>query len=669
MIASSLAWINGPYPQRQNQTRGRFNAVSKCLDTFVEVNKCKRTQAQFLIQLESHLASTAMRTSAHLAQALRLAKQNLMKSVSKPAVGSTAFTFTDDVLCQAFGVIKTIFAGTHGLELRPTQFLAARAMLKGNLAEMATGEGKTYAAAIAAGTAALAGIPVHVMTSNEYLAQRDAHNLTPFYAALGLSCAAIVQVMQTDQRRETYASNIVYCTASEVIFDYLRDRLLGTGGQQLKQRLSQVGANQASQPVLRGLCFALIDEADSILIDDACTPFILAAASIAKAPPEALTKALEIAQALQINQDFILNDNTKSARLTQQGKHTLATASSNMRGGWAQSERYREELVTQAICAIHCFKKNVDYIISEQEVKIVDANTGRIAVGRQWSKGLHQLIEIKESISLTQDQKTIIQLTYQRFFPRYLMLCGMSGTLKESRAELQRNYGLGIISIPPFLPSKRRQYPAKVYVDSSKLDHSLIALISRHHQRGQPILIGVDSVEESLRISGLLKNNQLKHQLLNAAEHEREANIIANAGSLFCITIATNMAGRGTDIAISEKVRALGGLMVVSCQLNGARRIDRQLSGRSGRGGDPGCAFTLVSVQRELLSQFLPYSVWKLLAWSGSETGRLAAWLGEPLLRLAQRKQEHEARQRRDFMMQQDEAIERNLSFGSGNQR
>jgi preprotein translocase subunit SecA len=450
-----------------------------------------------------------------------------------------------------------------------------------------------------------------------------------------------------------------------VIFDYLKDRLNGAGQPSLKARLDKVKAAQEQhQPVLRGLCFALIDEADSILIDEASTPFILAAAQNQKDEVSIFSTALTLAKALQVDSDYTLNPKKKSVEFTDSGRANLKTLSLPLDGLWKQNSRYREELVSKALAALLCFEKDIDYVVIDNTIHIVDENTGRIAEGRQWSAGLHQMIEIKEGVSATQGQRTIVQLTYQRFFPRYLMLAGMSGTLKESAKELRLTYGLAIEKIGLFTPSQRQQPPVQIFANQKFADKKFLQLVFENHLRGRPILIGTDSVEDSARVSQLLALNNFKHALLNAREHEKEATIVAQAGQLGKITVATNMAGRGTDIALGDGVKALGGLLVISCQSNSSARIDRQLSGRSARRGDPGCAVTLLNVKRGLLAKSLSDSLRNKLAFLTNEEGSLPGWLGNFIVRICQYRSEALAMQQRISMMKTDEAIENSLSFG-----
>jgi preprotein translocase subunit SecA len=647
----TFAALNTPYPERPEKDETVYARLSQRLDASIA------------------LKSSAWRRPSFLQQFATLRKQAVADPSQLPLIkralrSGRLLEFSDASIAIAFAHIAAVLFAQKGIELRTTQLLAARGMLQGRLIEMATGEGKTFSAMLAAATAALAGIPVHVMTSNEYLATRDEASLRPVFAALGLASAVITHDMQTDERRENYEHPIVYCTSTEVIFDYLKDRLAGVGKTALNARLQRIAThNVAAKPILKGLCFALIDEADSILIDQASTPFILAAA-VAKNDSKQAQVALQLASQLQKNSDYTLQISNKKAELSLTGQKKLERISEGMQGLWSCNTRFREELVCLAISALHCFEKDVDYVVAQDSIQIIDANSGRIAQGRQWSKGLHQLIEAKESVSASQEQRTIIQLTYQRFFPRYLMLGGMSGTLKESAHELRETYGLSIETVNPFTKSLRKNLPAQLYFEQRTLDRHLLHLIQSNHKSKRPILIGTDSVEDSLRVSQLLTEHRLAHKLLNAVKHAEEADIIRQAGYQEQITVTTNMAGRGTDITLGPGVSALGGLLVISCQSNSSNRIDRQLSGRCGRRGDPGSALTLLNVQRGLLGKAASRKIWAFLKPLASANGFLPVRLGEYLLRKCQFVSEKKAMKLRRAMMQSDAAIEKRLSFG-----
>ena len=574
--------------------------------------------------------------------------------------------FTDNLVAEAFALVREATHRELGMRQYDTQLIAARVMLSNHLAEMATGEGKTLAALLTVATAALAGVPVHVITANDYLVARDAEHLRPVYAALGLSVGYVTQPMKPEDRRVAYACDVTYCTAKELVFDYLRDRLIhGQRRSDLQRRVAAMNeqSEPARPPLLRGLCMALVDEADSILIDEARTPLIL---SEIKANEQQITFfdiALKLAGSLVGNRDFILNLTTRSAELTAAGRELLAKKVTAMSGVW-RDQRRREEVVTQALAARHLFKRDRDYLLREGKVLIIDETTGRLAEGRVWSRGLQQLIEIKERCEPTGEQRTIAQITYQRVFPRYLRLAGMSGTLKEARTELRSVYGLGVVKIPLHQSSKRvHAAPTMLSSARAKWD-AVVSQIRACQASGRPILVGTDSVADSESLSEMLTSLAISHAVLNARNDSAEATIVALAGTSGQITIATNMAGRGTDIPLGEGVSERGGLHVICCQHNGTRRIDRQLQGRCARRGDPGSVATILSLDDHLIARHLPNAIGTVLKRKFTSDQPLPSWLARILLRFPQWIEERHQWLQRSQLMKQDDSLDRRLSFG-----
>jgi preprotein translocase subunit SecA len=469
------------------------------------------------------------------------------------------------------------------------QLIAALAMLDGCLAEMATGEGKTLAAALAAAVAALARVPVHVITANDYLAQRDAAALRGLYARLGLSTGAVAQDMDASARRAAYACDIAYCSAKELVFDYLRDSL----------------AQGAAAPrrVLRGLCMAIVDEADSILIDEASVPFILSRARHDASSRDCQRRALELAAALEPGRDFTLDLAQRSAELTAAGQQRAEALDGDAL--W-QVRRYREEMVRLAVSALHLLQRDRDYLVRDGRVEIIDPTTGRTAPGRAWSRGLHQMIEIKEGCAASPITESAAQITYQRFFARYLRLTGMSGTLAEGRAELARVYGLRVARVPLRTPSRLAVLPARVFASAGARWRYVAARAGALAASGRAVLIGTDSVADSQTLSELLRARGVGHAVLNARHLHAEAEVVGGAGRPGRITVATSMAGRGTDIALDGAVAERGGLHVMLCQANPSRRVDLQFLGRCARRGEPGSCEVLHCVESEPLRAWLP---------------------------------------------------------------
>lgn len=475
-----------------------------------------------------------------------------------------------------------------------SQLFAACVILDNRLAEMATGEGKTLAALLAAATGALAGIPVHVLTANDYLVTRDAERLAPAYAGLGLSVGAVTSALTEEARRTAYNCAITYVTARELTFDYLRDGLRSGGrASDLTRRARALEGNNAP-PLLRGLCMAVLDEADSLLIDEALTPLILSRQDDDPANRGFFWQALMLADRLQAGQDFLLQAD-EPPKLTERGRQQLAKLAEALNGRW-RSGRMREDAVSQALSARHHFQRDRDYLVRDGKIEIIDATTGRTAPGRIWSRGLHTLIELKEGCKPSPIARTLAQITYQRFFPRYLRLGGMSGTLREARSELRQVYELPVVRVALRTPSQRRYLPPRLFADADSLWHAVTSRVAELRAAGRPVLIGTASVGESEALSLRLAAAGIAHQVLNARFDQEEAALVACAGQAGQVTVCTNIAGRGTDIKLGPGVAAAGGLHVLCCQSKATAAIERQLQGRCARQGDSGSTETWLSL-------------------------------------------------------------------------
>ena len=571
---------------------------------------------------------------------------------------------TDATLAECFVLLGAIAARTLGLHPHDSQLMAARVLLDKRLAEMATGEGKTLAVAIAAASAALAGIPVHVMTANDYLASRDAERLAPFFTALGLSVGVVTQATEAPARRQAYARDITYCTAKEVGFDYLRDLLASVGQRgDLHRRLAWFKERKGPPLLLRGLCMAIIDEADSILLDEARVPLILARNHDRSRELQDLEQGLALATSLRTGVDYQLDREARAAHLTEIGRDNLEQAAQHLSALW-RNRSHRENRVTLALTAQHLFTRDHDYLIRDGRVEIIDPITGRVAEGRIWSRGLHQFIELKEGCAATQGQHPVAQITFQRLFRRYLWLSGISGTLAESRVELNEIYGLRMTRIPLHRPDRRRILGCRLYPDRPAQWRTVVARTLELHASGRPVLIGTDSVAETEALAEALRAAGISPQVLNARQDREEARIIALAGLRGQVMVTTNMAGRGTDIALGNGVETLGGLHVISCQHNTDRRIDRQLAGRSARQGEAGSVENLFCLDALLSQRRLPGWLRRKLA-TGLD-GPLAPWaqaLGIALIRLARRAEERQARAARRHMLRDDQRLASLLAF------
>ncbi len=504
---------------------------------------------------------------------------------------------------ECFALISEAADRTLGMRHYPVQLMAGWGLLKGRLVEMATGEGKTLVATLPASTVALSGYPVHVITVNDYLAERDATNLAPLYQFLGLSVGAVVQSLDRAKRPEVYARSIVYCTNKDIAFDYLRDGVAMAGRtSRLHLSLERLKGRAAPQPdvSLRGLYFGIVDEADSVFIDEARTPLILSASVGPSEEKEQSEQALAIARALEKNRHYTLDAASRLIELEPAGKARIAELSETFGGVWT-SIRTREELVLKALTVLLLFRRDQHYVVTGGSVRIVDEATGRIMPDRSWERGLHQLVEAKENCEPTERSETIARITYQRLFRRYVRLCGMSGTAAEVAPEIRRVYGLGVVRIPLHRPSRRRYGKSRVCADKAEKWRLVVDALQRiAFGEGRPVLIGTRSVGASEEISQILHARGIDHALLNALQDKQEAEIIAKAGLPRRITVATNMAGRGTDIRLGPGVAERGGLHVVLTEHHESRRSDRQLFGRAARQGDPGSCESIVSLEDEL---------------------------------------------------------------------
>lgn len=497
---------------------------------------------------------------------------------------------SDSAVAVSFALIREIAHRQLGQRHYDTQLIGGWLLLKGMITEMQTGEGKTLTATLTAGTAAMAGLPVHVLTVNDYLTNRDAGEMSPIYHALNLSVGVVAHGASDDERISAYARDVVYCTGKEVVFDYLRDRIvLGSRRKSLQYRVEPIfGAAGCQQKLLmRGLHFAIVDEADSILIDEARTPLIISRSSGGQYEHDFLTQALAVAAGLEDKSDYNIVHESRQILITPRGEVNIKQLTHSLGALWAGKIR-RDEVVTQALSALHLFHLDKQYLIRDGKIEIIDQLTGRVAEGRSWERGLHQLIELKEGCELSQQQATMARISYQSFFQRYLHLSGMTGTASEVRNELWRVYKLKVASVPYHKPCIRKTFRTAIFTDSESKWRAIAIRSKNLIEKGRPVLIGTSSVAASEAAAENFTKEGLVFKVLNAKQDKDEADIIAQAGQDARITIATSMAGRGTDIKLAESVRDQGGLHVILSERFDAARVDRQLAGRCGRQGDAG---------------------------------------------------------------------------------
>ncbi|WP_299870067.1 helicase-related protein [uncultured Roseobacter sp.] len=558
---------------------------------------------------------------------------------------------------HAFAIVREVT--TRVLEKRHyhVQLMGALALFEGRMVEMATGEGKTLTGLPAAVVAALSGDPVHVVTVNDYLAGRDAEELRPVIEFLGLSIGIIDSDMETQDRQAAYATDITFLSNKNMTFDYLRDRVALRHGRSRGRRRAQdlVTGQTAQGLMLRGLAFAIVDEADSVFVDEARTPLILSSTGDDPELASLYSQALSLARSLREGVDFELDHLRRSVTLTETGKTGIGLATEGHSGLW-QIRKAREELLQQALSGLHFFELGKEYIVEEDEVRIVDEFTGRVMADRSWQGGLHQMIETKEGVPITGRKETLARITYQRFFRRYLRLAGMTGTGMELSGEFLETYGLKTVKIPTHRTRRRRHVSTRVLKAETHRWDAVAKAAQARNDKGQPVLIGTRSVEGSERAAEALAAKGLKFEVLNAKQNEAEAEVVAQAGQKGRITIATNIAGRGTDISLGNGVRELGGLHVILTEFHESSRIDRQLYGRAGRQGDPGSTEAIVSLEDELFLRFVP-RLTKI-----AKTTRLPL-LPRFLRILAQRRAEAEHATTRREQTALDKKLERSLAF------
>jgi preprotein translocase subunit SecA len=559
----------------------------------------------------------------------------------------------DDLVAQSFAIVREVASRRLGLRHYDVQLYGGWVMLQGMVAEMETGEGKTLTATLAASAAAMAGIPVHVVTVNDFLAARDAQWMRPIYQALGLSVGTITEGMDPEQRRSAYRKDITYCTNKQLVFDYLKDRmLLGPENRSLHLNLEELYAEKprTGRMLLRGLCFAIVDEADSVLIDEARTPLIISNHGQSDDQEKVYKHAVRIARSLQSPRDYLLNPFQRHVELTDLGRVSVARMAKKLGGVWSGPKR-REELVRQGLSALHLFELDKHYVVRDGKVQIVDEFTGRIMADRSWERGLHQMVEAKEGCPITGRQETLARISYQKFFQRYLRLGGMTGTAREVASELWSVYRLNVVTIPTNRPTRRTGTEDRMYLGAEQKWRAVVESVRATHEAGRPVLVGTRSVGASEKLSSELTRGGLPHRVLNARQDQHEAEIISRAGQPGRITVATNMAGRGTDIRLAPGLAELGGLHVLATERHEARRIDRQLFGRGGRQGDPGSHQAILSLDDELFGDLLdgwPRRLLEQITRSGEPVRR---WPTRLLVYVAQRVAEsRQTRLRRDLL-------------------
>jgi preprotein translocase subunit SecA len=588
------------YGERAEVKEDKFDRFGRKVVGFFTARNA-RGRAQKLRKILKHvhrhadtfeaMDDAALKTKAHELR-IALPRQLQKKKIAAADIGAV------------FALIREVAFRTLGMRHYDVQIMGAYSIMKGQIAEMRTGEGKTLCATLAAATMALGGVPVQIITVNDYLAERDAKLMEPLYSFLGLSVGVILEGQDEATRKGVYDNAIVHGANKEIAFDYLRDRMiLRRVPGNLRRKVERLSGVQGDSGLrMRGLHFALIDEADSVLIDEARTPLIISGAVSESQGQgtEVFIEAMAAAKKLEEGTDYRVIANERRINVTDTGLTRLDDIGDHSDGPF-RIPVIREHAVVQALTALHLFKRDIDYIVRDDAVQIVDENTGRVQEDRSWSEGLHQMMELKEGLELSEPRETLGRITYQRFFRRYARVGGMTGTGQDAAWELFSVYGLRVSKIPTNRPDIRKFTRDVVSRDEGRKWQRIAKRTSELHNKGIPVLLGTRTVAASEAASKELVKLGIAHEVLNARQDSDEAAIIEQAGRVGAVTVATNMAGRGTDIKIQKAVKSLGGLNVILSERHDSRRVDRQLEGRCGRQGDPGQVEVFLSLDDELL--------------------------------------------------------------------
>jgi preprotein translocase subunit SecA len=563
---------------------------------------------------------------------------------------------------EAFAVLSLLMARSMGMEPFEEQKMGALAMSEEWLAEMATGEGKTLTAALCAALWAWRWERCHVITSNDYLARRDAAQFAPFFRAAGLSVGAIEPDLPPEARRKIYRHAVTYTTGAQILADYLRDELaFGLSAESTAEEIAEMaGEGVVGRRILPSLRCAIVDEADSVLADHAVTPLIISQAGEDPALKEATLHAFRVVRNWAEGVHFSVDRAVRSIRLLDPAHEAMASEQEAFPSTWRAVYRIAF-LCQKAVLVRFFFERGKEYVVVDDKVVVVDEKTGRLMPQTTWSDGLHQAVEAKEGLPLTDPTRASIKMTYQTFFRLYPKLAGMSGTLSEIAGECWFVFQRPVGRIPTRRPRDHRASPDRIVADRPAIREAMVREVRSRSAAGQAVLVGSRSISESLALSGALGQEGIPHEVLNALEHEREAEIIASAGQSGKVTIATNMAGRGTDIALSKAVREAGGLHVLGSERHDSARVDRQLVGRASRQGDPGSSQFWMSLDDSLIAGMLPD---RLLRWMSS---RLHWPVLQVILRrlviFRQRWLEGRASHQRIALLRHEQRMSKSLSF------
>lgn len=579
-------------PERRIEKRDWLEKLQVRLKGRLESSPWKlgRRQRSFIKRVASHAAGCEADSDQALLKRVRVLSEALRGQ-----------GFVDPLVAEVFAIIREMSGRVLGMKHFDSQLAGGWIMLQGRVAEMKTGEGKTLTAVLPVITAALAGMPVHVITVNDYLTARDADEMSALYRVFGLEVGLVTHSASPVQRRQAYQADIVYVTGKELVFDYLRDRMKLVQVHPLRLHVSALKSPRLEgQLQLRGLHFALVDEADSVLIDESRTPLIISGSSGNPEEKQFIEQAYALSESLRQDEDFRLELERRQVELTEQGTERIRQLSEGLGPLWKGAIR-REEIVHKALLARYVYQRDKDYLVRDGKVELVDQLTGRVMEGRSWEKGLHQMVELKEGCEQTQQRETLARISYQNFFRRYLFLSGMTGTAWEVRRELWNTYELAVSPVPTHRPVRREIYPPRVYASDEERWQAVVSRCRQLVAEGRAVLIGANSVESAEVAGRYLQQADISHRLLSAKQDKEEAEIVAEAGQPGRVTVATHMAGRGTDIKLAPSVEQAGGLHVIQTEHYESARVDRQLAGRSARQGDPGSYELLLTLEEQPL--------------------------------------------------------------------
>jgi preprotein translocase subunit SecA len=651
------------------RARRRKKPVPKGLDGLFSLAKLKLTHRR--------MTPTSLRAEAEQVDALAPNIRGLTEASLDAAIAEAREPFVrakvdDTSLRRAMALVREVARRETGEEPFLVQLMGAMALARGHIIEMLTGEGKTLTGSIAAPLLAWRHRQLHVLTVNDYLARRDAESRSRIYKRCLITVGAIQQEHDQRERGEIYARGIVYGTPKQITADWLRDQIrLGKLTSPWAGRQAMVLTDGVEgRTIIPGLRSAMVDEADAVLIDEGVVPLIIARSRRTDDMAEVYRGAARVAASLDEGPDYAIDHLRKRADLTRQGSQRCVQLFESLDEPIWRATRRAEELIRQALIARHGYRRGHQYQIVDGRVVIVDEYTGRFLADRSWEHGLHQAVEAKEQVEITADRETLARMSFQRFFRTYPFLCGMTGTAADATIEMQRVYDRPVTSIPTNRPMIRTQQPTRIFATAESKWQAIADSIEDHHRAGRPVLAGTRSIEASEELSRRLAARGLPHRILNANYDQEESELIAHAGRGglamgvnapgATITVATNMAGRGTDIKPDAGAIQAGGLHVILTEMHTAQRIDRQFIGRAGRQGDPGSAQIFVSLEDELITLYAP-RVGRLAAMRASATELPASRPLRALFRHAQRRAEARGRTSRASVLKQDDWIDKHL--------